>query len=354
MIDPTYMQRCLQLARLGEGHVAPNPVVGAMLVCNDLIIGEGYHKNFGGPHAEVECINSVNPEHQHLIEKSTLYVSLEPCAHFGKTPPCTNLIIEKGIKQVVIGCRDPFDQVDGKGIEQLKVAGIEVHVGLLEKECLLLNKRFFTFHKKKRPFVLLKWAQSQDGKIARNDESRVLISNAYSNRLVHQWRSQQMAIMIGTNTALCDDPSLTTRWWPGGHPLRFVIDLQLRLPDSLQLFSDDKPVIVFNLHRHTIKEGKQLKHEGVQYYQLLNNVSMIDQVMQALYQMEIQSLLVEGGAKLLQSFIDANCWDEAAVITNSNLMIGEGISAPVLQHAQLMHQEHMHGDHILYYQNLSY
>jgi len=354
MIDPTYMHRCLQLARLGEGHVAPNPMVGAVLVCNDLIIGEGYHKNFGGPHAEVECINSVNPEHQHLIEKSTLYVSLEPCAHFGKTPPCTNLIIEKGIKQVVIGCRDPFDQVDGKGIEQLKVAGIEVHVGLLEKECLLLNKRFFTFHKKKRPFVLLKWAQSQDGRIARNDQSRVLISNAYSNRLVHQWRSQLMAIMIGTNTALYDDPSLTTRWWPGRHPLRVVIDLQLRLPASLQLFTDDKPVIVFNLHRHTMKEGKQLKHEGVQYYQLMNNAGVIDQVIQALYQMEIQSLLVEGGARLLQSFIDANCWDEAAVITNTNLLIGEGIPAPVLQQAQLMQEMNLHGDHILYYQNLSY
>ena len=353
-IDPTYMHRCLQVASLGEGQVAPNPMVGAVLVYNDQIIGEGYHKYFGGPHAEVECINSVHPDHQYLIEKSVLYVSLEPCAHFGKTPPCASLIIQKDIKQVVIGCRDPFEQVNGKGIEQLQAAGVEVKVGLLEEECRHLNKRFFIFHQKKRPYVFLKWAQSADQKIARSDKSRVLISNAYTNRLVHHWRSQYKAILVGTNTALHDDPALTTRWWPGKHPLRLVVDLQLRLPASLQLFSDGLPTIVFNWHRHTITEsGSKFNVIGVQYYRLSEGVSIIDQLVQALYQMEIQSLMVEGGAQLLQSFLSPGCWDEAAVITNTGLVIGEGLFAPMLNQARATRTEVLYGDSIQCYQNLS-
>lgn len=215
MIDETYMQRCLDLASKGLGSVSPNPMVGAVLVYENRIIGEGYHEQFGQAHAEVNCINSVQESDTHLIPQSTLYVSLEPCSHFGKTPPCSNLIIDCKIPKVVIACRDTFEQVNGKGIDQLKAAGIHVQVGILEKEAIQLNKRFFTFHSKKRPYVILKWAQSSNHKIANADFSRVLISNSFTNRLVHKWRSEEDAIMVGPNTALHDNPGLTTRNWPG-------------------------------------------------------------------------------------------------------------------------------------------
>ena len=231
------MHRCLELAQLAAGNTAPNPMVGSVLVHNDKIIGEGYHQVYGQAHAEVNCISSVKPEHQGLIPQSTIYVSLEPCAHFGKTPPCADLIIKHQIPKVVVGCRDPFVQVNGKGIEKLQAAGIEVTVGVLEKECKELNKRFFTFHTEHRPYIILKWAQTADLKIAAEDYGRVLISNAQSNRIVHKWRSEEMAILVGTNTALFDDPELNTRLWPGGHPIRLVVDMNLRLPSSLKLFN---------------------------------------------------------------------------------------------------------------------
>src|SRR5215212_3734496 len=211
--DEIYMHRCIELALLARGNVAPNPMVGAVLVYQDRIIGEGYHKEYGKAHAEVNCINSVKAGDLDLIERAVLYVSLEPCAHFGKTPPCADLIIEKKIPRVVIGCRDPFKQVDGKGIEKLKAANIEVVTGVCEEACVKLNKRFFTFHTEHKPYVILKWAQSANNKIANADRSRVMISNEYSNRIVHKWRSEEMAIMIGKNTALSDDPELTTRLW---------------------------------------------------------------------------------------------------------------------------------------------
>ena len=211
----TYMQRCLQLAVLGAGNVAPNPMVGAVLVNNGDIIGEGYHQQYGGPHAEPNCINDVPVEMKHMIPGSTLYVSLEPCAHFGKTPPCADLIIKTGIKKVVVGCRDPFSKVDGKGIDKLRNAGVEVIIGEWENECKELNKRFFTFHTKSRPYIVLKWAQTANGKMAAEGEDRLLISNDYTNRLVHKWRSEEAAILVGRNTALMDNPSLTTRLWKG-------------------------------------------------------------------------------------------------------------------------------------------
>lgn len=235
--DELYMQRCLQLAQLAAGHTAPNPMVGAVLVHDGVIIGEGYHKQYGGPHAEVNCINSVAEEHKHLIPSSFIYVSLEPCAHYGKTPPCADLIIRNKIPKVVVGCRDPFKQVDGKGIEKLVNAGIDVTVGVLEKECRQVNRRFFTFHTQHRPYVLLKWAQTGDGKIASYSEERLLISNDISNKLVHKWRSEEAAILVGTNTALMDNPSLTNRLWSGKSPIRLVIDMDLRLPKHLQLFN---------------------------------------------------------------------------------------------------------------------
>jgi diaminohydroxyphosphoribosylaminopyrimidine deaminase/5-amino-6-(5-phosphoribosylamino)uracil reductase len=335
------------------GNVAPNPMVGAVLVHNDKIIGEGYHKKYGEAHAEVNCINSVKEEHRSLIIDSTLHVSLEPCTHFGKTPPCADLIIQHKIPKVVIGCRDPFVQVNGKGIEKLKAAGVEVEVGILEKECKHINKRFFLFHTEHRPYVILKWAETADKKIASEDQSRLLISGQTTNRLVHKWRSEEMAICVGTNTALFDDPALTTRFWPGGNPVRVVVDMHLRLPKSLKMFDGNTPTIVFNLHHHNLPFEKisvvDLKNISVGYYQVTEDVSLVHQMMNALYRIGIQSVMIEGGAQLLQSFIDEGIWDEARVITNEELIIGSGLAAPELKKYQLSGIEHLDTDVIRYY-----
>ena len=343
------MHRCLELARNGLGHVSPNPMVGAVLVHNDRIIGEGYHKKFGEAHAEVNCIASVSQEDRQLIRESTLYVSLEPCSHFGKTPPCADLIIRHDIPRVVIGCRDPFKEVDGKGIEKLMAAGIDVELGLLEGEGKDLNKRFFTFHTKHRPFIVLKWAQTADGIIAapvnppagwrrhsgdcdieRAVHERLLISNEYSNRLVHKWRSEEAAILVGTNTALLDNPSLTTRLWAGPSPVRLVMDMNLRLSSSLKIFNHEVHTIIFN-------SIKQEEDGNLLYYRLNKDDKVIHQMMNALYQLGIQSVLVEGGARLLQSFIDEGLWDEAWVITgsgaNSDLKQINGLPVPLLINA---------------------
>jgi diaminohydroxyphosphoribosylaminopyrimidine deaminase/5-amino-6-(5-phosphoribosylamino)uracil reductase len=349
------MHRCIELARLGASSVAPNPMVGAVLVHERVIIGEGYHQLYGQAHAEVNCVNSVAPNDQHKIPAATIYVSLEPCAHFGKTPPCADLIIERGIKKVVVGTRDPFTQVNGKGIEKLKQAGVEVTVGVLEKECRDLNRRFFTFHTEHRPYIILKWAQTADHKIANEDYSRVHISGAETNRIVHKWRSEEMAIAVGTNTALFDDPTLTTRLWPGANPIRIVLDLNLRLPQHLKLFTGDIPTIVFNLHQHTLpfeKTGKkELQDIGVGYYQVTEEVSLVHQVLNGLYRMNIQSVLIEGGTQLLQSFIDEDAWDEARVITNEQLVIGSGLAAPQLAHHFIVDEERFERDNIRFYKN---
>ena len=334
----------MQLARMGQGRTAPNPMVGAVLVHEGVIIGEGYHQQYGQAHAEVNAIAAVKAEHQHLLKQATLYVSLEPCAHFGKTPPCADLVIEKGIPKVVIGCRDPFPKVAGKGIEKLQKAGVEVVTGVLEKECWALNKRFFTFHTAHRPYVVLKWAQTSDGCIANGNYSRIQISNAYTNRLVHRWRSEEMAILVGTNTALFDDPELTTRLWPGTNPVRLVVDMNLRLPASLKLFNGEHRTIVFNKLRHS-------EHLNLSYYQVTDDVSIVHQVLHALYQLKIQSVLVEGGAALLQSFIDEGAWDEARTITNETISVGAGLPAPQLHGAQIVHTEDVHTDRIRYYRN---
>jgi riboflavin-specific deaminase-like protein len=539
------MHRCLELAQLGVGNVAPNPMVGAVLVYNDRIIGEGYHRQYGKAHAEPNCIASVKDEDKHLIEQSTLYVSLEPCAHFGKTPPCADLIIEKKISKVVVGCRDPFVQVNGKGIEKLKAAGVEVELGVLENECKELNKRFFTFHTQHRPYVILKWAQTFDVKIGPlltspnggrihtqpllseeslrlqdklsvgefyweadpltykllrnfvlenrakptqaedflwqqlrgnklngygfrrqhiignfivdfvcltkklvievdglihqlpenkisdeertmwlgmkgysvirfsneeilfdientlnkigqkldelpfapkksfesskkeasniNEETsvgeasallssvggvgggRLLISNEHSNRIVHKWRSEEMAIAIGTNTALFDDPELTTRLWPGNNPIRIVVDMDLRLPTTLKLFNSKTPTIVFNIKEHTLPFEKisvqKLREIETAYYQVTEDVSLVHQMMNALYRMNIQSVIVEGGSYLLQSFIDEEIWDEARVITNEQLSIGTGLPAPILKNETLQSSGEVFSDVIRTYKN---
>jgi len=316
-----FMHRCLELAKRGAGYVAPNPMVGAVLVHDGRIIGEGFHQQYGGPHAEVNCINSVREQDKDKVTSSVLYVSLEPCSHFGKTPPCTDLVITNKIPEVVIGCRDPFKEVDGKGIEKLKAAGVKVFYGILEKECQQLNKRFFTFHTKHRPYIILKWAETADGKIAGDGTNRLLISNEQTNRLVHKWRSEETSILVGTNTALQDDPELTTRNWNGPSPIRLVVDMDLKLPASLKIFNDKQRTVIFNKVKHEEKDR-------LFYYQVTEDVSLVHQIANALYQMKIQSVVVEGGARLLQSFIDEEMWDEGRIIKNEKLIINNGLSAP--------------------------
>lgn len=341
-IDEKYIYRCLQLARLGAGNAAPNPMVGAVLVYKNKIIGEGYHQQYGQAHAEVNCLNSVGVEEKLQIDKSILYVSLEPCAHYGKTPPCADLIIKNKIPKVVVGCKDSYGEVNGKGIGKLRAAGIEVTVGVLENESIELNKRFFTFHQQQRPYIILKWTQSADGKIGSNDGERVFISNEFSNRLVHQWRSEEAAIMVGTNTALKDNPSLTTRLYPGHNPARIVIDMECKLPSSSHLLDGTVKTIVFN-------GIKQQEEENLSFYKIEKNNH--SQILNTLYQLKIQSLIIEGGAALLQSFIDANLWDEARVITNTEMKIETGISAPVLKHQKLTNTQDLLSDKIEYFIN---
>lgn len=339
------------MAGKAEGMVAPNPMVGAVLVYEDRIIGEGFHKNYGEAHAEVNCFNSVKKEDEDLIPSSTLYVSLEPCAHFGKTPPCADLIIKKKVKKVVVGCQDPFHEVKGKGIEKLKAAGIRVEMSSLEKECRDLNKAFFTFHTLHRPYIILKWAQTADLRLDHQKPERLLISNAYTNRLVHQWRSQTQSLLVGTNTALADNPQLTTRLWRGKNPVRLVVDMDLQLQHSLNLFNDEATTIVFNIKQHTVPEDSDItsNDKGVFYYQVTKDVNLVHQMLNALYKLKIQSLIVEGGAYLLQSFIDENAWDEARVITNKNLVVGEGLPAPVLTNQQIIKSEDIFSDTIQYF-----
>ncbi|MFT3680898.1 MAG: bifunctional diaminohydroxyphosphoribosylaminopyrimidine deaminase/5-amino-6-(5-phosphoribosylamino)uracil reductase RibD [Ferruginibacter sp.] len=346
-LHETYMQRCLELALLGAGKVAPNPMVGAVLVHNNIIIGEGFHQQYGMAHAEVNCINNVAEHNKGLIEKSTLYVSLEPCAHFGKTPPCADLIIAKKIPRVVIGCKDNYEEVNGKGIEKLRAAGVEVTAGVLEKEARDLNLRFFTCNKNKRPYIILKWAQTADGIIGNTDHSRLMISNEFTNRLVHRWRSEEAAIMVGTYTAMYDDPSLTVRLVQGKNPVRIVIDNDLKLPASLHLFDGSVPTIVFN-------KMKEETGGTIQYYKLDDSQNDLGQILETLFRLKIQSVLIEGGAALIQSFINSNYWDEARVITNTGMKAAAGKAAPVLGEAVFLSEEHIQSDNIRYYRNANY
>ncbi len=350
-----YLRRCLQLARLGAGRVAPNPMVGAVLVHQERIIGEGYHQIYGGPHAEVNCLGCVSQHDLELVPSSTLYVSLEPCAHHGKTPPCADLVIEKKISKVVIGSRDPFFAVNGKGIEKLQKAGIEVIQGVLESECMQLNQRFFTFHERKRPMVILKWAQTADGFMGNEDHSRLMISGPQANRLVHKWRSEESAILVGTHTALYDDPSLTTRLWPGDNPVRLVIDKDLRLPAGLKLFDKKNTTIVFNQHRHDLPGDTARgykNHRGVYYYQLGRNASLVQEVLDGCYQLGLQSVLVEGGAQTLRGFIDEGAWDEIRLIINNRMITQQGVAAPGLPpRAWLKHQMMTGDDQLSIYEN---
>jgi len=321
-MDVKYMQRCIDLARLGEGNVAPNPMVGAVIVLNDCIIGEGYHQKYGEAHAEVNAVNSVVDKS--VLKDATIYVSLEPCAHFGKTPPCSDLLVQYQFKRVVIGCQDSFSEVSGKGIQKLKDAGIEVRVGVLEEKCRELNKRFFTFHEMKRPYIILKWAQTQDGFIdIKRDDSTVginWISSPETKVLVHKWRSEEQSILVGKNTVLNDNPTLTVREVTGNNPIRIILDSHLEIKKEANVLNEDAPTIVFN----------KLKDEviGTVCYLKLADLE-VQTVVNALYDLSIQSIFIEGGAKILQSFIDSKVWDEARVILGTN-SFNEGVKAPFI------------------------
>ncbi|OEY73205.1 bifunctional diaminohydroxyphosphoribosylaminopyrimidine deaminase/5-amino-6-(5-phosphoribosylamino)uracil reductase RibD [Salegentibacter salarius] len=320
-IHEKYIKRCIELAKNGLEATYPNPLVGSVIVHKDRIIGEGWHQKAGAPHAEVNAVNSVKDES--LLKKSTIYVSLEPCSHFGKTPPCSDLIIAKGIKKVVIGTVDPFAEVAGRGIKKLMEAGCEVKVGVLEKECQKLNKRFFTFHQKKRPYIILKWAQTADGFIAPKIQEKrepVWITNQYSKQLVHKWRSKEQAILVGTNTAIADNPKLNTRLWKGENPVRVVIDKELKIPQDSELFDGTIKTIV-------LTDNVRSSEDNLMFEKLDFQQNLPEQICEVLYRNNLQSVIIEGGAKTLQTFIDANLWDEARVFTGIS-EFHKGVKAP--------------------------
>lgn len=343
-IHEKYMQRCLELATNGRQQVAPNPMVGSVIVHNGKIIGEGYHQKYGESHAEVNAIRSV--KNKELLKEATLYVNLEPCAHHGKTPPCSDLIIEMEIPRVVIGCQDSFEKVSGKGIERMRKAEIEVIVGVMEKESIELNRRFFTFHSSKRPYIILKWAETIDGYIdidRTNGEKGISwITNPLLRIPVHKWRSEEMGIMVGTNTAENDNPSLTTRDWAGKNPYRFVIDRDLSLPQNLNLFDGTVPTWVITTKR--TEDTKPFSFIFIDF-----NKEMLQKTMQELYKLEIQSIIVEGGKELLQSFIDEDLWDEARVLIG-NKTFGAGIKGPLIRKKMEKYCQ-FGNDRILYFIN---
>jgi diaminohydroxyphosphoribosylaminopyrimidine deaminase/5-amino-6-(5-phosphoribosylamino)uracil reductase len=313
------MRRALELAEWGRGSVSPNPMVGCVIVYQDRIIGEGHHHQYGGPHAEVNAINSVqNPD---FLKAATVYVTLEPCAHWGKTPPCANLLVEKQVKKVVIAAIDTNPLVGGKGIEILKNAGIEVETGVLEKEARWQNRRFFTQIEKNRPYVILKWAQTQDGFVARENFSSKWISGSQSRQLVHKWRAEDDAILVGKNTALHDNPSLNVRDWAGKNPMRIVLDAKLELSQNLTLFDQTIPTVCYNSKKSEIQENLNFVNLGDQF-------GMHD-ILKDLHSRKIQSLIVEGGTKVLSQFIENSLWDEARIFTGK-VKFGTGISAPIL------------------------
>lgn len=342
-----YIERCIQLAGNGLGRTYPNPMVGAVVVLNDRIIGEGWHQKAGEPHAEVNAINAV--KEKNLLKRCTLYVSLEPCSHYGKTPPCSNLIIDSGIKKVVIGTVDPFSEVAGKGIKKLMHAGCEVILGVKEEQCRELNKRFFTFHTKQRPYIILKWAQSEDGFLGPEPQPLgkrhpVWITNPYSKQLVHKWRSEEQAILVGTNTAIADNPRLNTRQWTGNDPVRLVLDRNLRIPQDSHLFDDSIKTIIFTEKSAGERASKNVIFEPLDFKQPLAR-----QICAVLYQQDIQSVIVEGGRGMLQTFIDEGLWDEAHVFTGG-ISFHRGTRTPQFS-GKLVSEEHILKDHLKIYRH---
>ena len=314
-IDKKYMFRALQLAQQGGGHASPNPMVGAVVVHEGIIIGEGFHRCCGKAHAEVNAIASV--QDQMVLPESTIYVTLEPCSHYGKTPPCANLLIERGIKRVVVGTLDPFEKVSGRGVAMLREAGIEVEVGVLESECRELNKRFFTAHTTGMPWVLLKWAQSSDGFIADN-KGRVLFSTPMTQALMHRERSMVDAIVVGARTVKIDNPSLTTRYWSGNSPLRVVLDRNLSIPSDCNVLNDGGKTLIYNEKKEEIKGA-------VEWAKL--DTTEPETWLRDLYRRGVTSVMVEGGANVLQQLIDSGIWNEIRIET-APVTLGGGIKAP--------------------------
>ena len=342
-IHEKYMQGCIQLAAKGFGNVAPNPMVGCVIVYEDKIIGEGYHQQYGQAHAEVNAINAV--ENKDLLKRSTLYVNLEPCSHHGKTPPCCDLIIQHKIPYVVIGSIDLNPAVTGRGIEKLLNAGIDVKTGILEDKCKELNKRFFTYHEKKRPYIILKWAQTNDGFIdlvRTNNEKPLKITNPESDKLVHLWRSQEQAIMVGKKTILLDNPKLTVRHVNGKNPLRVVVDRNLSVPATYFLLDKSTPTLVFT--------AVDMKSENnLEYVKIDFDEKIHPQLLNTLYQKNIQSIIIEGGTQVLESFITTGLWDEARVFISANNS-NDGVNAPSLNIHPLKKGD-ISGDILLTYLN---
>ena len=334
-----FMQRALELALKGHRHVAPNPLVGAVVVNNGNVIGEAYHQRFGGPHAEVLAVNSLAD--RSLLADSTLYVTLEPCCHFGKTPPCTDLILEHRIPRVVIATRDPFPSVSGKGIEVLKSAGVDVSLGICEKDARWVNRRFFSLYEKRRPYVILKWAETKDGYIANSDYSSKWISSASSRARVHEWRAEESAILVGPRTALVDNPFLTARpekssedtEAPGRQPLRVVLDPKGKLPRSSNVFNDAAETLVIT--RSNDRRDKLPPHLSFEEIDWAGKIPA--QVLGHLASRRIVSVIIEGGSYTLQEFIEANLWDEARIFTSQELF-GEGVKAPCLEGTERAHE----------------
>lgn len=337
-IDSIFMHRALELATNGMGYVSPNPLVGCVIVVDDKIIGEGWHQQYGEPHAEVNAIQSVKDKAQLL--SSTVYVNLEPCSHFGKTPPCADLLIASNVKKVVIANLDTNPKVAGEGIKKMRAAGIEVVTGILDKEGRELNKRFFTFIEKKRPFIILKWAQTKDGFIARLNRDSKWISNEYSRQLVHKWRTEEDAILVGTKTAEFDNPQLNVRDWSGRNPVRIVLDRFLKLPENLHLFDRSQKTICYNLLKHE-------EHENL-FLIRIPEANFLEEMMSDLVKHKIQSIIVEGGAQTLQSFIDAKLWDEARVFTGEK-SFEKGIKAPDFE-GKMISDEGVFSDRLVVYQ----
>lgn len=341
------MQRCLELASLGMGSVSPNPMVGCVIVHNQKIIGEGYHKKFGEAHAEVNAINAVLKQYgeaaEAMLANATAYVSLEPCAHFGKTPPCADLLIRHRIKKVVIGNTDPFADVNGKGIEKLKNAGIEVVSGILESQCTYLNRRFFTRIKQQRPYIILKWATTANGYFAPKNTVQQWISGPLSKKLVHKWRTEEDAILIGKQTALADNPQLTSREWQGKNPVRIVIDRDLQVPVSSHVYNKESKTIILNEVKTDVQDNVHfIQMEDMQYY-------LPQKIAFQLYLMDIQSVIIEGGANILNQFIKAGLWDEARVFTSASSW-NEGIASPVIN-GFITSQYLIEQDNLTIYQN---
>lgn len=338
------MKRCLELASKGLTHVAPNPMVGCVIVHNNRIIGEGFHQQYGEAHAEVNAINSVRDKK--LLKEATLYVNLEPCSHHGKTPPCAELIARMGIPKVYIGCQDSFSEVSGRGIERLRQAKIDVHVGIMEKESRALNRRFFTFHEKNRPYIILKWAQTIDGymDVIRKPQDPIgtnWITHTNLKMPVHKWRAEEDAIMVGGMTAFNDNPHLGTREWYGENPLRILVNQDMDLPRDLQIFDESIPTIIFTQHPKVDRPNLKCIYTDF-------TKNPLEQILQKLHEMEVQSVLIEGGQMLLQTFIDADIWDETRVLVGDK-SFGKGLAAPKLN-ARFKKSCRYANDTILFYQ----